>query len=52
VKVWDPVTGQETLSIRVPGVEVLCWSPDGKRLAAACADKTVKVWDATPLTTK
>jgi WD40 repeat protein len=47
VKVMDVQTGDEVLSLVHPdGVVDLAWSPDGKRLAAASADKTTKVWDA------
>jgi hypothetical protein len=50
VKVWDAAMGKKlhTLSDATDWVYTLAWSPDGKRLAAAGVDKSLRIWNVTP----
>jgi WD40 repeat protein len=47
VKVWDVAGRKEVLTFRDPsGIQDIAFSPDGRRLASAAYDRTVKVWES------
>jgi WD40 repeat protein len=48
VHTWDAGKGTTLLSFNAhtAGVNVVRWSPDGKRLATAGADKSARIWFA------
>src|SRR5262245_25084036 len=50
VRIWDPVSGEETLVLRSNAGMFydVSWNPDGAQLAAACSDGQIWIWDATP----
>ncbi len=51
VKLWQPVSGSETSTLRVHGdaeVNAVAFSSDGQRLATAGSDATATVWDLAP----
>jgi WD40 repeat protein len=52
VEIWDVITGQSVLSLiaHEGWIGALTFAPDGHRLASlGRMDRTLKIWDATPL---
>ena len=45
-RLWDAVTGRETLTIKglSQGVSSVAFSPNGKRIVMGSDDTTAKVW--------
>jgi WD40 repeat protein len=51
VRLWDLAAGQAVLTLRghTRIIHSIRFLSEGRRLVSASADRTVRVWDATPL---
>jgi WD40 repeat protein/tetratricopeptide (TPR) repeat protein len=49
LRLFEAATGREVRLLKgeMPALEGLCFSPDGKHLAAGCGDGKVRLWDVT-----
>jgi WD40 repeat protein len=46
LQLWDALSGQLLLSIKIPDISDVKWSPDSQKLATTSFDGNVQVWDA------
>jgi WD40 repeat protein/serine/threonine protein kinase/Leucine-rich repeat (LRR) protein len=46
VKVWEPHSGKELLTLHSGPITKVCFSPNGQLLATAGHDQIVRIWDA------
>jgi eukaryotic-like serine/threonine-protein kinase len=46
IKIWDAVTGAETIRPIPVAVNSVAWSPDGKYLVSGRADWSIQIWNA------
>jgi WD40 repeat protein len=51
VKIWDPATGKQKLTLRghTSGVTSVALSGDGERIVSGSEDQTIRVWAAVPI---
>ncbi len=46
LRVWNPSTGEKLYERKLPtDARRVCFTPDSRRLAVACDDRTVELWD-------